>query len=449
MIHLVSLVSVLLGLGAFVLAVPGAVFVVECLLALLPARRPSTAPASTSTDGHSRPVRFAILIPAHDESAGIRETLKSVAPELGARDRMLVIADNCTDDTAALARSIPRAEVVERTNPDGRGKGYALVFGLEQLAADPPDVVIVFDADCRVSQGRLRQLAEKAAAFRRPVQADYLLLPPRRQSPLAKISSFAFLVRNRVRPRGMARIGMPCHLTGTGMAFPWDVMRLAPATGSSLVEDLLMGLDLAVLGYPAIYTDEVRVTSVLPTGEKAARGQRRRWEHGQLDVSRNKAPRLMADGIRKRRLDLLVLGLDLLVPPLALLVGVTVLSLLLTTAAAAWLGTSLLPVSVLGWALGLIGGTVLLVWLRFARHVIGPFDMLAIPFYLLWKIPLYLSFAMRRRQVTWERTERSPTSTEPSSGRTVAPSASTEATSPDEAAAGAAPSGKALDGTPK
>lgn len=443
---MIQLVSVLLGLGALFLSVPSTVFIVECLLALLPARRPSRPPASTSADGPSPPLRFAILIPAHDEAAVIRETLKSVAPELGVRDRMLVVADNCTDDTATLARSISRAEVVERNNPDWRGKGYALMFGLEQLEADPPDVVIVFDADCRVSQGSLRQLAEKAAASYRPVQADYLLLPPRSRSPLAKVSSFAFLVRNRVRPLGMARIGMPCHLTGTGMAFPWKVMRLAPATGSALVEDLLMGLDLAVLGYPALYTDEVRVTSVLPGAEKAARGQRRRWEHGQLDVARNKAPRMMIDGIRRGRLDLLALGLDLLVPPLALLAAVMLLSFLVTVAAAVWLETSLVPVAILGGALGLVGAVVILVWLRFARHVIGAVDMLAIPFYLLWKIPLYLSFAMRRRQVTWERTERSPSSNE-LSGRTVTPSPASGATTPDEAAASTP--GEVLGGAPK
>jgi hypothetical protein len=157
---------------------------------------------------------------------------------------------------------------------------------------------------------------------------------------------------------------------------------------------------------------------------------------------------MMVDGIRRGRLDLLALGLDLLVPPLALLAAVTVSSLLLTAVAAVWLGTSLLPVAVLGAALGLIGGTVFLVWLRFARHVIGPVDMLAIPFYLLWKIPLYLSFALRRRQVTWERTERSPAGSEPS-GRPGAPSASTEATPLDGAAASAGPSGEVLGGAPK
>jgi cellulose synthase/poly-beta-1,6-N-acetylglucosamine synthase-like glycosyltransferase len=398
--------GLLLGLLAIALAIPSAIFVLECLLSLLPKRR--LGDVALDADGKPRSVRFAVLVPAHDEAAGIGDTLRSLVGELGPHDRIIVIADNCTDTTASVARTIPSIEVVERVDPERRGKGYALAFGLEHLASSPPDVVIVFDADCRMAAGSLRLLAQKAMGVQRPVQADYLLLPPATRSPLAKVSAFAFLVRNRVRPLGLARIGMPCHLTGTGMAVPWDIMRMAPAYGAALVEDLAMGIDLAELGYPPRYTDEIQVVSVLPEGRNAARGQRRRWEHGQLDTSRNQAPRLIRDGLRKRRPDLLALGLDLLVPPLALLVGVLVSALVITSVVTVWLGTSSFAPGLLGGLVAVIGATVLLVWARFARHLIGPAELMTIPFYLLWKVPVYLSFVTRGRQKTWERTERSP-----------------------------------------
>jgi cellulose synthase/poly-beta-1,6-N-acetylglucosamine synthase-like glycosyltransferase len=442
---MIRALSLLLDLLAIALALPGAIFLIECLLALLPRRRLGDAPLGT--DGSPRAVRFAVLIPAHDEAAGIRDTLQPLVGEVAPHDRILVIADNCTDATASVARTIPSVEVVERVEPGRRGKGYALAFGLEHLATDPPDVVIVFDADCRVEAGSLRLLAQKAMGAHRPVQADYLLLPPPSPSPLAKVSAFAFLVRNRVRPLGLARVGMPCHLTGTGMAIPWDVMRMAPAYGATLVEDLVMGIDLANLGYPPQYTDEIHVVSVLPEAQNAARGQRRRWEHGQLDTSRSKAPKLIRDGLLKRRADLLTLGLDLLVPPLALLVGVLVSSLVITSASTVWLGTSSFAPSLLGALLVLMGATVLLVWVRFARHLIGPSNLLTIPLYLLWKIPVYLSFAIRGRQKTWERTERAPTG---SALAPRSPAGEPTASTEGEAASTAASSPvKTLPGTPK
>lgn len=64
-----------------------------------------------------------------------------------------MVADNCTDDTARLA-SAAGAEVIERHDALLRGKGYALDFGVRHLAQQPPDVVIVVDADCQVAEGQ-------------------------------------------------------------------------------------------------------------------------------------------------------------------------------------------------------------------------------------------------------------------------------------------------------
>src|SRR3954468_13749647 len=99
------------------LLVPLAVLPVEGLAALLPRRRAAAA------DG-PRP-RCAVLVPAHDEEAGIARTLGDLLPQLGPGDRLVVVADNCADGTAAVARGAG-AEVLERTDPDHRGKGYAL-----------------------------------------------------------------------------------------------------------------------------------------------------------------------------------------------------------------------------------------------------------------------------------------------------------------------------------
>ena len=88
-----------------------------------------------------------VLIPAHNEEAGLTETLKASQKGLYPFDRILVVADNCTDNTASIARR-NGAEVIERNDPDHRGKGYALDFGVRQLEHNPPGCVVILDADC-------------------------------------------------------------------------------------------------------------------------------------------------------------------------------------------------------------------------------------------------------------------------------------------------------------
>src|SRR6476469_6442466 len=121
--------DLLLVLPAALLLAPLAVLTVECLAALLPGRRTEHTPA----DARSPCV---VLVPAHDEENGLPATLAGLLPLLRPGDRLLVVADNCTDRTAAAARAAG-AEVVERHDPDRRGKGYALAAGVDALRADP------------------------------------------------------------------------------------------------------------------------------------------------------------------------------------------------------------------------------------------------------------------------------------------------------------------------
>jgi cellulose synthase/poly-beta-1,6-N-acetylglucosamine synthase-like glycosyltransferase len=376
------------------LLLPNAVLGVEALAALLPDRRKRPA--------DQRRPRVAILIPAHDEEGGIGKTVSGLLAEITDGDRIIVIADNCSDHTADVARAAG-AEVIERTDPDRRGKGHALSFGANHLRASPPEVVIIMDADCRVERGTLRQLAELAAYRDRPVQAVYLMHAVDRRG-MSGVSAFAFLVRNLVRPTGLARLGLPSQLTGTGMAFPWHVYRDAPATEGFLVEDLLLGHELALRGKAPLLCEDVIVGSDFPTSEQASLKQRRRWEHGELAILL-RTPRLIARGISSLDPGLIALALDSAVPPLALLV------VLQTTATGgavvlALLGGSWVPV-----ALTLTGGGLLTLglgaaWLAHGRELLSLSDLAKIPSYVLWKLPLYSSFMRRGMHSEWERTER-------------------------------------------
>lgn len=398
------MLSGILDVAGVALLVPALILLIETAAALVPDRRQRRNESVSAAHDGALP-RIAILIPAHDEGAQIQETVRALAAEVPAGGRLIVIADNCSDDTAARA-SEAGATVIERQDPERRGKGYAISFGLARLDADPPDVVILIDADCRISAGGIARLARAATETSRPVQAAYILGAPTNPSPVAVVSALAILLRNWVRPQGLHRLGFPCHLTGSGMAFPWRVLREAPETGSNLVEDLVMGIELALTGQAPVSCPEVMITSELPQGREAGMRQRRRWEHGQLETLTRYVPRLIGTGLRRRRSDLIALGLDLLVPPLALLV-MSQGALLVAATLSALVGlASATPVAIAGLGLGAVAAAVLIAWIFFGRATLPLRHMVFIPIYLVWKVPLYLALLVGRRQKKWERTAR-------------------------------------------
>ncbi|MEO1400895.1 MAG: glycosyltransferase [Cyanobacteria bacterium J06635_1] len=327
----------------------------------------------------------------------------TICPQLSADDRLLVVADNCTDNTAAVAAAAG-ASVIKRRNESLRGKGYALDFGLQHLAQSPPDVVIIVDADCRVSPGSIALLSQTAIAAKRPVQGTYLLELPTKPSAKAQISAFAFKIKNLVRPLGCRWLGQPSPLTGTGMAFPWSVLSAVDLASDNLVEDMKLGLDLALAGYPPIFCREALILSELPQTDKGAVGQRTRWEHGHLQVLRQYVPKLLMASLHQRRFDLTAMALDLCVPPLALLVMLWAGISAFTTLAAWWLaaGWIVFPSYLAG---GLMLGGILLAWVGFAKEDLPLKQLLSVPFYILWKLPIYLSF-LTKPQSKWIRTER-------------------------------------------
>lgn len=392
---MMSVLSWLLGLLAVIALVPVSVFFLQMLLACLP---PRSRPLGISV----RP-RVAVLVPAHDEAAIIRATLASITPQLLAGDRLLVVADNCTDDTARLARE-GGAEVVERFDTLRRGKGYALDFGVRHLAEQPPEVVIVVDADCQVGEGAIDCLARRYHQVKRPVQALYLMRAPAGSGLKVQVAEFAWRVKNLVRPRGWARLGLPCQLMGAGMAFGWHDLALINLANGHLVEDVKLGLDLCQQGKPPVFCPEALVTSQFPASQQGMNSQRTRWEHGHLGLMLADAPKRALAAISQRNGSLLAMTLDLLVPPLALLV-LALLGLNLVTWLVYLLSGHATPAWIALAALAMLALAVVLAWARFCRELIPFSVLLYAPFYAARKIPLYLGFLIKR-QVEWVRSKR-------------------------------------------
>ncbi|MEY2985256.1 MAG: hypothetical protein RLZZ568_1873 [Cyanobacteriota bacterium] len=393
----VVLLNGLLILMAFLWLLPSLVLFAECGSAVLLSKpvNPLTPIPLKAT--------YQILIPAHNEAAVISATLASLLTQVEHPSQIIVIADNCTDNTANLARC-HHVKVVERHDPERLGKGFALDFGIQALKGEPPDGVIVIDADCVVAPGTIAVLVNEAQTHQRPIQALYLLQQPQPATPKDTLSAFAFMVKNQIRPAGLTVWNLPCLLTGTGMAFPWQIIGPAPLATDNIVEDIQLSIDLAIAGHPPRFCEAARVTGILPQQAIAAIQQRQRWEHGYLQTLLGQGPRLIAQAVKQRRCDLLALAAEISVVPLSLW-GVI------------WLGE--LTLSLINWQSGgdiislyllLIAGfclaiAVISAWAKYGRQGIPLPTLLAVPLYVLWKMPLYGAFWLNR-QCQWVRTER-------------------------------------------
>jgi cellulose synthase/poly-beta-1,6-N-acetylglucosamine synthase-like glycosyltransferase len=387
-------------LGA-VLGVPVAVLLAQCVLSTLRASGRSLPRGSSP--------RTVVLVPAHDEERVLGKTLAALTRDAPVWARVLVIADNCTDRTAELAREAG-VEVLERHDPEHRGKGHALRFGLSHLQDEPPQVVVILDADCIVSSGGIAALAQLAHAEQRPIQADNVVEMTGHATIRSRISTFAFRVRNRLRPRGMARLGLPCHLAGTGMAVPFAQLATVSVPGSHLVEDMVLGLRLTLLGWPPMYTDMAHIVSVQPDDPSTALGQRRRWEHGHLRTLLSFGPTLLVRGLLRGSVDMVAMALDLLVPPLALLT--VLIGCYVATAAAARLLLGLRwPLMLASAEALLLVAAVGLAWVLEGRSILKLHHFLLVPLYVAWKLPLYFALLLRRGQRNWQRTSRAEAGT--------------------------------------
>lgn len=371
-----------------------AIFINEIALGLVPLSQniPARDEPSTST----------ILIPAHNEAKGIGETLSRLGTMIPADTKILVVADNCTDDTAKKVRACG-VDVVERHDAARRGKGFALDFGRTHLLRRPPDCVIILDADCVPEPGTIEVLAGAAIMNGKPAQSVNLMNAGSNAGPMVEISNFAFLIKNLVRQRGLVRSGGPAMLTGTGMAFPWAVFEGLPLASSNIVEDLAITVNLTQEATRPMLVESARVWSEAATADDTLT-QRTRWEHGFISTAARHAMPVLVGGIMNMQLASLRLGLHLLVPPLALLFAtggaVTVLLCILTA-----LGASPVPALIL---IAMMAFSLLLLsiaWWREGRELLSASAIARIPFYVLWKIPVYLKL-VNGAETEWVRTNR-------------------------------------------
>ncbi len=364
----------------FLVAIPAALAggYLGVLTAASKRHRPST--------GTDRSVRFAFVVPAHNEAFGITETITSLRAVDYPRQsfRVIVIADNCTDDTAAVARSAG-APVIERTDDLRRSKGFALSDVLPQVLADPwVDAVVVVDADSVVTPNLLGLCAGRIAAGDEVLQVRYGIRNPD-DSWRTQLLAVAFGCFHDVRSAGREALGLSCGLRGNGMVFTRRALEVAPHRASSLVEDLEHGMDLADAGIRIAYVDGASVLAEMPTNDEASRSQRDRWERGRAGF-RRRALAMLRAGLRAGDPLRVDLAADVLLPPLGSVAALTLGSGAVSVGASMLrrrIDPSVVPaaIAVLG-----IGSHVAAGWRASGTGWRGLSALTRVPGYILWKL---------------------------------------------------------------
>ena len=392
--HLAYSIVVVIALAIF--ALPATAACIYSLVLTCLSGRPASPPVSSGE------MFFDVIVPAHDEAAGIGKTISSLKRLSwpSARYRIVVVADNCTDATASISREAG-ATVLERQDLTRRGKGYALAHAFTwSRSAGIADAVAVVDADSVVSANLLESFATRIEAGACALQAHYGVLNAT-DSWRTRLMAIALGSYHKLRSRARERLGLSCGIRGNGRCVTHALLDKIPYRSFSLTEDVEFGVDLGLAGYRVAYCDESHVDGEMVTSEHAARSQRQRWEGGRIRLIREKVPALLRAAVARRSLVCLDLALDLLVLPLSYVVvnvvGIIAIAALNPDGFRSVLLTVGL-IDLLALALYVCRG-----WMLSGIGIVGLLDLMRVPVFLLWKLRIIRD---QPKPNTWIRTRR-------------------------------------------
>ncbi len=257
-------------------------------------------------------LRFATLIPAHDEVLLVGASIDSVRRAYANAEGcdVYVIADNCSDATAQVAAD-HGAKVLVRRDPQ-RGKGWVLDWAVSQIDLQGYDAVAVIDADNLVDPEFFREMMRRLADGARILQGYDGIANPE-ETPLTRLISITSVMKNLLYNGGKAALGLSPHLMGTGMVFRAETLAAHGWRSHSIVENIEQSLLLLLAGERIWHVPEARVYAQEAATFEQALPQRQRWASGQAALSR-RALHTVARGITTRRWSLIDAGADLLLP---------------------------------------------------------------------------------------------------------------------------------------
>jgi cellulose synthase/poly-beta-1,6-N-acetylglucosamine synthase-like glycosyltransferase len=339
-----------------------------------------------------------VVVPAHNEVRTISGTLESLErldypPE---RYEVFVVADNCVDSTAEVARKF-RCTAWERTDPWRRAKGFALSWAFERIPVKY-DAVVVVDADTKVDSALL---AEFARAYQPSTALQALSLQVSDSGAASATSYVASALQNGLK-WGRENLGCSVGLGGTGMCIPRTLLEAVRWERSGLAEDAEYHADLVLAGRRVRFVPEARVEATAPGTLRGLQSQRSRWERGRTDALSNFAGRLLRRAVQEQDARALEVLAAMAMPSFSLTVS----------AAAGCIALGVLRRSTVGTAVGTLGllasagATLRALWLVQAPTRVYAYS-LVLPVFVVWRTYISLMSHLRGAGRDWVRTERS------------------------------------------
>lgn len=350
---------------------------------------------------------FKLLIPAHNEELLLEKLLSSINKQDYPRHKysVLVVADNCKDKTASVARH-NNAEVVERNNEIQQGKGYALKYGLEILEYERKyyDAIFVVDADSIVEKNALKELNQAIQKGARIIQCTNAIANPD-DSWFTRLMDVSRSLGNEVLEPAKEKMGLSSHLMGNGMCFVRDVITKYGWDAFTVGEDWEYYAKVVLKGERVAFVRKARVYHRESVNIRQATSQRLRWSSGRFAVATTHGIRLLTNGLIGGSIKKMDAAMPLLLPNPSLGISLTVMMFFVSIIAA--------PPDHLAFYAGLYG---LLAIVQFVFFLVGiayvnnkKMKLLAIlfaPVFIFWKTGLDMLSVAGLGRRSWVRTER-------------------------------------------
>jgi cellulose synthase/poly-beta-1,6-N-acetylglucosamine synthase-like glycosyltransferase len=365
----------------------------------------SLLPEKQSIQKFSPIVKFAIVIPAHNESIVIERTLDSVKEVDYPKELydVYVVADNCEDNTAGIVRQKGLA-CWERHDTAQRGKGYVLKWAFERLLQEGDHgAYVIIDADTLMDNAFLKTMNQKIMEGAMAIQGYYDVIHPER-SPMGSLSYLGFVLSRNLRYKGRTRLGWTTNLLGNGMCFTKEVIQKFGWSATSIVEDIEYEMFLLMNGIKVVFAPEARIYAEIPDTFSKSKVQRGRWDTGKFEVRNKYLPKLIREGIRKKDFSYFDAAMELLIPPFSLFVIMVFTGFLLFLI----LDFHGLNMNFNIWTFVIVALSVYVVGgLLIAQPPLRLYlSLIYAPYFLLWRLWVVLGGIWHRNHRVWVKTER-------------------------------------------
>ncbi len=228
--------------------------------------------------------KFMTIIPAHNEESVIGNLIDSLNKQDYPKELydIYVIADNCTDGTAEIAKNAG-AIVYTRNNDEEHTKGQALQWFLSKKIEENADydAFCVFDADNIVDKDFIKNMNKKLCQGEEVVQGYRDIKNPT-DSWISSGYAIFYWMMNRFYHLARYNLGLSPLINGTGFMVKFDVIKPNGWQTSTLTEDIEFSLQRIIAGRKLGWATDAIVYDEQPVGFKQSWSQRSRWTVGHM-----------------------------------------------------------------------------------------------------------------------------------------------------------------------